>query len=54
VLGLTDACFEKDRPCATCQEGKIGENYSSKQECDDNIKTTGTATYGSLRVRCLS
>jgi hypothetical protein len=22
VLGLTDACFEKDRPCAACQAGK--------------------------------
>jgi hypothetical protein len=22
VLGLTDVCFEKDRPCATCQAGK--------------------------------
>jgi hypothetical protein len=22
VLGLTDVCFEKDRPCAACQIGK--------------------------------
>ena len=22
VLGLTDVCFEKDRPCTTCQVGK--------------------------------
>jgi hypothetical protein len=22
VLGLTDVCFEKDRPCAACQVGK--------------------------------
>jgi hypothetical protein len=22
VLGLTDVCFEKDRPCAACQAGK--------------------------------
>jgi hypothetical protein len=27
VLGLTDACFEKERPCATCQAGKqVGTN----------------------------
>jgi hypothetical protein len=50
VLGLTDVYFEKDRPCAACQAGK----YSSKQERDDNIKTTGTPTYGSLWARCLS
>jgi hypothetical protein len=23
VLGLTDVCFEKDRPCAACQAGKL-------------------------------
>jgi hypothetical protein len=22
VLGLTDVCFEKDKPCAACQVGK--------------------------------
>jgi hypothetical protein len=22
VLGLTNVCFEKDRPCAACQAGK--------------------------------
>jgi hypothetical protein len=22
VLGLTDVCFEKDRPCTACQAGK--------------------------------
>jgi hypothetical protein len=22
VFGLTDVCFEKDRPCAACQAGK--------------------------------
>jgi hypothetical protein len=27
---------------------KAGGNYSSKKECDDDIKTTGTPTYGSL------
>jgi hypothetical protein len=27
---------------------KIGGNYSSKQERHDDIKTTGTPTYGSL------
>jgi transposase InsO family protein len=36
VLGLTDVCFEKDRPCAVCQEGKqVGTSHSSK-----NIMTT--------------
>ena len=33
---------------------KTGGNHSSKQECDDDIKTTGTPTYGSLRAHCLS
>jgi hypothetical protein len=50
VLGLIDVYFEKDRPCVACQAGK----HSSKQECNDIIKTTGTPTHGSLRVRCLS
>jgi hypothetical protein len=31
VLGLTDACFEKDRPCATCQAGKqVGTSHPNK------------------------
>jgi hypothetical protein len=31
VLGLTDVCFEKDRPCAACQVGKqVGSTYHSK------------------------
>jgi hypothetical protein len=31
VLGLTDVCFEKDRPCAPCQEGKqVGTTHPSK------------------------
>jgi transposase InsO family protein len=31
VLGLTDVCFEKDRPCATCQAGKqVGSTHQSK------------------------
>jgi transposase InsO family protein len=31
VLGLTDVCFEKDRPCAACQAGKqVGINHQSK------------------------
>jgi transposase InsO family protein len=33
---------------------EAGGKYSSKQERDDNVKTTGTPTYGSLRARCLS
>jgi transposase InsO family protein len=33
---------------------EAGRKYSSKQERDDNIKTTGTPAYGSLRARCLS
>jgi hypothetical protein len=31
VLGLIDVCFEKDRPCAACQAGKLVEsNHQSK------------------------
>jgi hypothetical protein len=31
VLGLTDICFEKDRPCAACQAGKqVGSTHQSK------------------------
>jgi transposase InsO family protein len=31
VLGLTDVCFEKDRPCAACQAGKqVGTTHQSK------------------------
>jgi hypothetical protein len=33
---------------------KAGGNLSLKQERDDDIKTLGTPTYGSLRARCLS
>jgi hypothetical protein len=33
---------------------KIGGNNSSKKKRDDNVKTTGTPTYGSLWARCLS
>jgi hypothetical protein len=36
VLGLTDVCFEKDRPCAACQAGKqVGTSHLSK-----NVMTT--------------
>jgi transposase InsO family protein len=36
VLGLTDVCFEKDRPCAACQVGKqVGSSHHSK-----NVMTT--------------
>jgi hypothetical protein len=36
VLGLTDICFEKDRPCAACQAGKqVGSTHHSK-----NVMTT--------------
>jgi hypothetical protein len=36
VLGLTDVCFEKDKPCAACQAGKqVGTNHPSK-----NVMTT--------------
>jgi transposase InsO family protein len=36
VLGLTDICFEKDRPCAACQAGKqVGSTHHSK-----NVVTT--------------
>jgi hypothetical protein len=54
VLGLTDVCFEKDRPCATCQPGKqVGTCHPSKTYNDD-MKTTGVATYGYFRACCLS
>jgi hypothetical protein len=36
VLGLTDVCFEKNRPCAACQARKqVGTNHPSK-----NVMTT--------------
>jgi hypothetical protein len=36
VLGLTDVCFEKDRPCAACQARKqVGTTHQSK-----NVMTT--------------
>jgi transposase InsO family protein len=36
VLGLTDVCFEKDKPCAACQVGKhVGTTHQSK-----NVITT--------------
>jgi hypothetical protein len=36
VLGVTDVCFEKDRPCAACQIGKqVGSSHHSK-----NVMTT--------------
>jgi transposase InsO family protein len=36
LLGLTDVCFKKDRPCAACQAGKqVGTNHPSK-----NVMTT--------------
>jgi hypothetical protein len=36
MLGLTDVCFKKNRPCATCQAGKqVGSTHHSK-----NVMTT--------------
>src|SRR6187455_2270477 len=36
VLGLTNVCFEKDRPCAACQAGKqLGSTHHNK-----NLMTT--------------
>jgi hypothetical protein len=36
VLGLTNVCLEKDRPCAACQAGKqVGSTHHSK-----NVMTT--------------
>ena len=36
MLGLTDVCFDKDRPCAACQAGKqVGSIHHSK-----NVMTT--------------
>jgi hypothetical protein len=52
VLGLTDVCFEKDRPCAACQAGKqVGKIIQART--DDEIKTTRTSSNGSLQTRCL-
>jgi transposase InsO family protein len=36
VLGLTDVCFEKDRPCAVCHVGKQVENTHHNK----NVMTT--------------
>jgi transposase InsO family protein len=36
VLGLTDVCFEKDRPCAACQAGKQVKNTHHSK----NVMTT--------------
>jgi hypothetical protein len=31
VLGLTNVCFEKDRPCAACEAGKqVGSTHHNK------------------------
>jgi hypothetical protein len=31
ILGLTNVCFEKDRPCAACQAGKqVGTSHHTK------------------------
>jgi hypothetical protein len=36
VLGLTNVCFKKDRPCAACQAGKqVGSTHHNK-----NVITT--------------
>jgi hypothetical protein len=36
MLGLTDVCFEKDRPCEACQVGKqVETTHQSK-----NVMTT--------------
>jgi hypothetical protein len=36
VLGLTDVCFEKDKPCAACQAGtQVGSTHHDK-----NVMTT--------------
>jgi hypothetical protein len=41
VLGLTDVCFEKDRPCAACQAGKqVGSTHHDKNVlCDCFVRT---------------
>jgi hypothetical protein len=52
-IGLSDVCFEKDRPCVACQAGKqVVTSYPSK-----NIMTTSRPLellYGSLRTHCVS
>jgi hypothetical protein len=37
-----------------CVKHEIGGNISSKQECDDNIKTIEASSCGSLRACCIS
>jgi hypothetical protein len=45
VLGLTDVCFEKDRPCVACQVGKqVGTTHQSK-----NVMTTSRP----LEILCM-
>jgi hypothetical protein len=51
-LSLIDVCFEKDRPYVV-SSWKAGWNKSSEQERNDDVKTIGAASYGSLRTRCL-
>jgi hypothetical protein len=42
VLGLTDVCFEKDRPCAACQAGKQVESTHQNK----NVMTTSVGVLG--------
>jgi hypothetical protein len=50
-----DACLiAKTTMGWLCHHRLAHVKHSSQQECDDDIKTIGTPTYGSLRPRCLS
>jgi hypothetical protein len=51
----TNRCLFLERQTLCSVPGReAGGKYSSKQERDDDVKTTGTPTFGSLRARCLS
>jgi transposase InsO family protein len=41
VVGLTNVCFEKDRPCVVCQVGKQVEEYLE----EEGIKHDFSAPY---------
>jgi hypothetical protein len=49
VLGLTDVYLKKDTLCSMSSR-KTGGHKSSKQECDDDIRTIGASPYGSFRA----
>jgi hypothetical protein len=49
VLGLTNVCFEKDRPCATCQAGKqVGSTHHSKNVTSRPLELLHMDLFGPL------